>query len=160
MKNIVVLGSTGSIGTKTLEIVRYHKDIRVLALAAGSNIDLLEAQAREFSPRLAVLYDMDAALELANRLKGLDIEVAYGLEGLRRGNFVQFDTGRIKHIDLLDVASSVDKLISSGVECVNDIRALLGQPLINEPWAWKHFMTKNYADIEKVLTAVVEGEQT
>ena len=83
-----------------------------------------------------------------------------GLEGLRRGNFVQFDTGRIKHIDLLDVASSVDKLISSGVECVNDIRALLGQPLINEPWAWKHFMTKNYADIEKVLTAVVEGEQT
>ena len=83
-----------------------------------------------------------------------------GLEGLRRGNFVQFDTGRIKHLDLLDVASSVDKLISSGVECVNDIRALLGQPLINEPWAWKHFMTKNYADIEKVLTAVVEGEQT
>ena len=56
--------------------------------------------------------------------------------------------------------SFVDKLISSGVECVNDIRALLGQPLINEPWAWKHFMTKNYADIEKVLTAVVEGEQT
>lgn len=82
-----------------------------------------------------------------------------GLEGLRRGSFVQFDTGRIKHIDLLDVAGSVDKLISSGVECVNDIRALLGQPLINEPWAWKHFMTKNYADIEKVLKAVIEGEQ-
>ena len=42
----------------------------------------------------------------------------------------------------------------------NDIRALLGQPLINEDWAWKHFMTKNYADIEKVLTALVEGEKT
>ena len=82
-----------------------------------------------------------------------------GLEGLRQGNFVQFDTGRIKHIDLLDAAGSIDKLVSSGVECVNDIRALLGQPIINEPWAWKHFMTKNYADIEKVLTAMVEGEQ-
>ncbi len=83
-----------------------------------------------------------------------------GLEGLRRGDFVRFDTGRIKHIDLLDAAGSIDKLLSSGVECVNDIRALLGQPLINEPWAWKHFMTKNYADIEKVLTAMVEGEGT
>ena len=80
-----------------------------------------------------------------------------GLEGLRRGNFVQFDTGRIKHIDLLGAAGSIDKLVSSGVECVNDIRALLGQPLINAPWAWKHFMTKNYADIEKVLRSMVEG---
>lgn len=81
-----------------------------------------------------------------------------GLEGLRRGDYVQFDASRIKHIELLDSAGSIDKLISSGVECVNDIRALLGQPLINESWAWKHFMTKNYADIEKVLTAMVEGE--
>ena len=95
----------------------------------------------------------DALQEEINRKRN-------GLDGLRRGDFVQFDTGRIKHIDLLDVAGSVDKLISSGVECVNDIRALLGQPLINEPWAWKHFMTKNYADIEKVLTALVEGEQS
>ena len=55
---------------------------------------------------------------------------------------------------------SIDKLISSGVECVNDVRALLGQPLINEDWAWKHFITKNYAEIEKVLKALVEGEQT
>ena len=82
-----------------------------------------------------------------------------GLEGLRRGDFVQFDTGRIKHIDLLDAAGSIDKLVSSGVECVNDIRALLGQPLINEPWAWQHFMTKNYVTIADALEAMVKGEQ-
>ena len=82
-----------------------------------------------------------------------------GLEGLRRGNFLQFDTSRIKHIELLEVGGRVDKLLASGVECVNDIRALLGQPLINEPWAWKHFMTKNYSDIEKALTAMTEGGQ-
>ena len=82
-ETLSLLGSTGSIGRQTLDVCR-EQGIRVAALAAGRSVDLLEAQAREFSPRLAVLYDMDAALELANRLKGLDIEVAYGLEGLRR----------------------------------------------------------------------------
>ena len=82
-ETISLLGSTGSIGRQTLDVCR-EQGIRVAALAAGRSVDLLEAQAWEFSPRLAVLYDMDAALELANRLKGLDIEVAYGLEGLRR----------------------------------------------------------------------------
>ena len=82
-ETISLLGSTGSIGRQTLDVCR-EQGIRVAALAAGRSVDLLEAQAREFRPRLAVLYEMDAALELANRLKGLDIEVAYGLEGLRR----------------------------------------------------------------------------
>ena len=53
MKKIAILGSTGSIGTQTLEIVRYNRDIQVTALAAGSNIRLLEEQIREFSPRVA-----------------------------------------------------------------------------------------------------------
>ena len=79
-----------------------------------------------------------------------------GLEGLRQGNYVRIDTSRIKHIDLLDAAGSIDKLLSSGVECVNDIRALLGQTLINEPWAWQHFMTKNYAAVAEVLAAMGE----
>lgn len=82
-----------------------------------------------------------------------------GLEGLRRGDYVRFDTSRIKHIDLLDAAGSIDKLVSSGVECVNDIRALLGQPLINEPWAWQHFMTKNYTAIAEAMEAMEKGEE-
>lgn len=78
----------------------------------------------------------------------------YGLTGLSRGDYVQIDTNSIKHIDLLSNASNIDKLLSSGVECVNDIRVLLGQPIINEPWAWQHFMTKNYSTVEELLAAM------
>lgn len=95
----------------------------------------------------------DALQEEINRKRN-------GLDGLRRGNYVQFDTGRIKHIDLLDAAGSIDKLLSSGVECVNDIRALLGQTLINEPWAWEHWMTKNYTPVAEALEAMGKGETT
>jgi len=69
MKKIAILGSTGSIGTQTLDVVRANKDIRVLALCAGSNIDLLEKQIWEFRPTLAALWDKDKALELEKRLK-------------------------------------------------------------------------------------------
>ena len=56
MKKIAILGSTGSIGTQTLDIVREQKDIEVVALAAGSNITLLEQQIREFSPKLVCVF--------------------------------------------------------------------------------------------------------
>ena len=68
-ETLSLLGSTGSIGRQTLDVCR-EQGIRVAALAAGRSVDLLEAQAREFRPRLAVLYDMDAALELASRSRG------------------------------------------------------------------------------------------
>ena len=80
-KTIALLGSTGSIGRQTLEIVRELK-LRVVALAAHSSVDLMEAQAREFGPRLAVLYDKAAAEELRQRLRDTDIEVLSGPEGL------------------------------------------------------------------------------
>ena len=76
-KTIALLGSTGSIGRQTLQVARGLK-LRVAALAAGSSVELLEAQAREFSPRLAVLYDKDAAAELRQRLRDTDIEVLRG----------------------------------------------------------------------------------
>lgn len=80
-KTIALLGSTGSIGRQTLEVVRELK-LRVAALAAGSSVDMLEAQAREFHPRLAVLYDAAAAEVLRQRLHDTDIEVLSGPEGL------------------------------------------------------------------------------
>ena len=80
-RTISLLGSTGSIGRQTLEVVRQLK-LPVAALAARNNVDLLERQAREFHPELAVLYEMDAALELARRLSDLPVRVAYGMEGL------------------------------------------------------------------------------
>ncbi len=80
-KAISLLGSTGSIGRQTLEVCA-EMGIRVEALAAHHNIDLLEQQARRFRPRLVVLYEMGAALEMTSRLMDLDIRVAWGMEGL------------------------------------------------------------------------------
>ena len=69
MKKIAILGSTGSIGTQTLEVVRANKDIEVTALAAGSNIDLLEKQIREFSPKIAAVWNEEKAKELKDRVR-------------------------------------------------------------------------------------------
>lgn len=82
MKKIGILGSTGSIGTQTLEIVRTNKDIEVTALAAGSNISLLEEQIREFRPALAAVWDSERAAQLRDRVRDLDVKVLSGMDGL------------------------------------------------------------------------------
>lgn len=83
MKKIVVMGSTGSIGTQTLEIARDHKDeLEVLALTANSSVDLMEKQAREFAPKLVAMGDEKAADELTARLKDTGIRVVAGMDGL------------------------------------------------------------------------------
>ncbi len=82
MKKIAILGSTGSIGTQTLEVVRENGDIEVLALAAGSNITLLEAQIREFHPKLAAVWTEEKAQELKSRIRDLDVKVVSKMEGL------------------------------------------------------------------------------
>lgn len=81
-KKIVILGSTGSIGTQTLDVVRNNGDIEVTALAAGRNIRLLEQQIREFSPRLVCVWDEDKAGELRTMVRDLPVKVASGMEGL------------------------------------------------------------------------------
>jgi len=82
MKKITILGSTGSIGTQTLDIVREHKDIRVKAVAARSNIDLLEKQIREFRPDIAAVWDEKKAAELKKRIKDTETKVLSGKSGL------------------------------------------------------------------------------
>ena len=82
MKYIAILGSTGSIGTQTLEVVRAQQDIKVTALSAGDNIDLLERQIREFKPVLAAVKTEEKAKELALRISDLDIPVLFGMDGL------------------------------------------------------------------------------
>lgn len=82
MKKIAILGSTGSIGTQTLEIVRTNKDLMVTALAAGTNIELLEAQIREFRPSLAAVWSEDKARELKTRVGDLNVRIVTGMEGL------------------------------------------------------------------------------
>ena len=82
MIKIEILGSTGSIGTQTLDIVRKNKDLQVLGLAAGRNISMLEEQIREFSPRLAAVGDEEKAAELRERVKDTDCKVVGGMDGL------------------------------------------------------------------------------
>ncbi|MCI9463235.1 MAG: 1-deoxy-D-xylulose-5-phosphate reductoisomerase [Lachnospiraceae bacterium] len=82
MKKIAILGSTGSIGTQTLEIVRQNPDLEVAALSAGSNVELMEKQIREFHPRKAAMWSEKAAADLAGRVADLDVEIVYGMEGL------------------------------------------------------------------------------
>lgn len=82
MKNIAILGSTGSIGTQTLEVAREQGDICICGLAAGSNIRLLEEQIREFHPRLVCVYDESKANELKIRVRDTGVKVAAGMEGL------------------------------------------------------------------------------
>ncbi|MCF2680089.1 1-deoxy-D-xylulose-5-phosphate reductoisomerase [Faecalicatena contorta] len=82
MKKIAILGSTGSIGTQTLEVVRENKDIEVLGLAAGSNIELLEKQIREFSPKVVAVWKEEKAKELKTKIADLDVRVVAGMDGL------------------------------------------------------------------------------
>lgn len=82
MKQIAILGSTGSIGTQTLEVVRENGDIQVLAMAAGNNIALLEQQIREFHPKLVAVWSEEKAKELRDRIKDTKTEVMCGMDGL------------------------------------------------------------------------------
>jgi len=82
MKKIAILGSTGSIGTQTLEVARTNQDIEVTALAAGRNITLLEQQIREFRPKIAAVWDEEDAKTLRTAVKDLDVQVLSGMDGL------------------------------------------------------------------------------
>lgn len=83
-----------------------------------------------------------------------------------KGSYVEIDMAGVRYTDVFDVANPIDKLIGSGAFCVNDIRVRLGMDVIDEPWAWQHWMTKNYSTVEDLnegMTAPAEqpgeGEQ-
>ncbi|MDO4331469.1 MAG: 1-deoxy-D-xylulose-5-phosphate reductoisomerase [Eubacteriales bacterium] len=82
MKKVAILGSTGSIGTQTLEIIRNNGDLAATALAAGQNVDLMEKQIREFQPRIAGMWSEEAAKELKTRVADLPVKVVCGMDGL------------------------------------------------------------------------------
>ena len=82
MKTIAVLGSTGSIGTQTLEVARANGDLKIAALAAGHNVKILEKQIREFSPRVVAVWEETAAKELKTAVSDLDVKIVTGMDGL------------------------------------------------------------------------------
>ena len=82
MKKVAILGSTGSIGTQTLEVARENGDLQITALAAGGNVDLMEKQIREFHPALAAMWTEEKAKELRDRVKDLPVKVVSCMDGL------------------------------------------------------------------------------
>lgn len=82
MKKIAILGSTGSIGTQTLDVVRNNKDLEVVALVAGSNIDLMEQQIKEFHPKMVSIWDEKKAEELKKRVNTSEVTVLSGMDGM------------------------------------------------------------------------------
>lgn len=79
-----------------------------------------------------------------------------GKDGIKQGNYLKIDTLAVKHVDIFDIATPIDKLISSGAFTINDILQVIGKPKIDESWADQHFMTKNYSEIGAILKGVTE----
>lgn len=79
-----------------------------------------------------------------------------GKDGLKQGNYLKIDTLAVKHVDIFDIATPIDKLISSGAFTINDVLQVIGKPKIDESWADQHFMTKNYSEIEAILKGITE----
>lgn len=109
MKNIAVLGSTGSIGTQTLDIVRKNPDaLTVKVLAAGSNVQLIEQQIREFKPKLAVLFNEDAAKDLKNKVSDLDVKILSGMDGMiEAATFDEVDTVVTSMVGMIGIKPTI-----------------------------------------------------
>ena len=97
MKKIAILGSTGSIGTQTLDVVRANEDLEVVGLSAGSNVEKLEEQIREFRPKLVAVWKDEAARDLSVRVKDLNVKIVSGMGGL-------IELARMKESDILVTA--------------------------------------------------------
>ena len=81
-----------------------------------------------------------------------------GYTGWKKGTYIRIDTLAVKHIDIFDIATPVDKLISSGAFTINDILEVIGKPRIEEEWADQHFMTKNYSVVQSILDELSSDE--
>lgn len=141
------------------------RDIKALA------DDIFEFTARAFSfpPSLSKgdVQDTEKAIDelltfvidpLAKMLEQEINRKTCGEYQYRDGTYIKINTVAVKHIDLFDIATPIDKLISSGAFTINDILEVIGKQPINEKWANTHFMTKNYSTINDLLTGIKKGE--
>lgn len=83
----------------------------------------------------------------------------YGFDGWKNGDYIRVDSSSIQHFDMFENAANVEKLVGSGAYCINDVRRAAGQAIIDEPWAWKHLLTKNIADINEATRALEAGKE-
>lgn len=100
----------------------------------------------------AVDYTLTFCLDpLADMIREEIVRKSIGRTRVLQGDDLIIDTAQVKHIDVMSQAGNIDKLIGSGVFCVNDILVMLGKPIISEPWAFEHVLTKNYMPFEEAL---------
>lgn len=93
---------------------------------------------------------VDMLMEEINRKRN-------GYAGMQAKTYLKIDTKQIRHVDILSVSTAIDKLIGSGAFCVNDVRLVCGEEIIDEPWAWAHFITKNYVLFDEAVKALSGG---
>ena len=140
------------------------RDIKALA----DDIYDFTARAFSFPPSLAKgdMQDTEKAVDelltfvVDPLVKILQTEInrkRYGLNGIKNGDYIKINTLAVKHIDIFDIATPMEKLISSGVFTVNDILKVLKMQTVDEEWANQHFITKNYATIQELLNDLGGG---
>lgn len=131
--------------------------IKITANALGIPVNIANGEVADTSKAIDefLTFCIDPLIELLSDEMNRKL---FNMSQITNGYYIKFYTKAIKHIDLLDVASAIDKLISSGCFTINDIHRVCGEDEINEPWANQYFMTKNYSTIEDILDSLKGGE--
>lgn len=151
------LPQTKSVGD-TRDIRKLYDDvIEMTAMALGISKQLAIGEVADTSKAVDDLltFVIDPLVELISDELNRKL---YSKAKYLKGYFVRFNTSLIKHVDLFDVSAAIDKLVSSGCFCIDDIRVALGQEPIDEEWSRQYFMTKNYATIDELLKSMKGGD--
>ena len=151
------LPQTKSVGD-TRDIRKLYDDvIEMTAMAFGISKQLAVGEVADTSKAVDDLltFVIDPLVELISDELNRKL---YSKAKYLNGYFVRFNTSLIKHVDLFDVSAAIDKLVSSGCFCIDDIRVALGQEPIDEEWSRQYFMTKNYATIDELLKSMKGGD--
>lgn len=139
MKNISILGSTGSIGTQTLDVVRHNRDLCVTAIAAGRNIKALAEQIREFCPKLVCVAEESLISELKLLTNDLEYEVCYGMEGLCRvATMENTDTVVTAIVGMMGIIPTIEAIKSGHNIALANKETLVTAGHIIMPLAKKH----------------------
>ena len=130
--------------------------------------DMFEMTARAFGIPLSILTGKSVTKEdfehfmtatVKPLVESIELEInrkLYGQSLERSGTYIRADLSRVKYENLFELAGPIDKLISSGAFCINDIRVQLGMKIIDKPWAWQHWMTKNYDTVDNLNNETTE----
>lgn len=145
-------------GGDTRDIRKLYDDvIEMTAMAFGISKQLAIGEVADTSKAVDDLltFVIDPLVELISDELNRKL---YSKAKYLKGYFVRFNTSLIKHVDLFDVSAAIDKLVSSGCFCIDDIRVALGQEPLDEEWSKQYFMTKNYATIDELLKSMKGGD--